>query len=157
MMTTILISGCCAPLKHLNKAYTKDPAAVAKFTRDKFPCTDGVSDTVIKTEYSYVEVKCDNDTVTKTDTLFIKNDTKPKTYTITKTKFIATPKEVMVVTKYIKDSAEAVSLGFQLDEAKQKNTKLYDKLVTKVNWINWLVILLAISGFLNLLFITNKK
>lgn len=157
ILTTVLISGCCSPLKHLNKAYKHDPVAVAKFCHDKFPCSDLKSDTVIKTEYDYIEVKCDNDTIIKADTIYVDKTAKPKTYTITKTKFIATPKEVVVITKYISDSAQIVSLGFQLNESKQKATKLYDKLVSRSTWFNWLLIVLAVSLFVNFLFMTNKR
>jgi len=155
LLIATLINSCTSPVKKLSKVYNTDPVAVAKFCHDKFPCADGVSDTVTKTEYNYVEVKCDNDTIATNDTIFINN--KSKTYTIYKSKFIATPKEVTIITKYIKDSAEAVSLKGQLEESKNKATKLYDKLVNKINWINWLLIALLISLFVNILFITNKR
>ena len=155
LLTAILINSCTSPAKKLSKAYATDPVAVAKFCHDKFPCADGVSDTVTRTEYSYVEVKCANDTITAIDTLFIPKEA--KTFTIYKNKYIATPKEVTIITRYVKDSAEAISLKGQLDESKNKATKLYDKLVKKVNWINWLLIALLISLFVNILFITNKR
>jgi len=155
LLTAIMINSCTSPVKKLSKAYNADPVAVAKFCHDKFPCADGVSDTVTKTEYSYVEVKCANDTFTTTDTIIIPLEA--KTYTIYKNKYIATPKEVTIITKYVKDSAEAVSLKGQLNESKNKATKLYDKLGKKMTWINWLLIALAISLFVNLLFMTNKR
>jgi len=155
LLIVILISSCTSPAKKLSKAYNSDPVAVAKFCHDKFPCTDGVSDTVTNTEYDFIELKCANDTITATDTLFIPKEA--KIFTIYKNKYIATPKEVSIITRYIKDSAEAVSLRGQLEDSKYKANKLYDKLAKKVNWINWLLIALLISLFVNILFITNKR
>ena len=155
LLTAIMINSCTSPAKKLSKAYNADPVAVAKFCHDKFPCADGVSDTVTRTEYNYVEIKCANDTITTTDTIIIPSEA--KTFTIYKNKYIATAKEVTIITKYVKDSAEVVSLKGQLEESKNKATKLYDKLGKKMTWINWLLIALAISLFVNLLFMTNKR
>ena len=151
----ILISSCTTPAKKLQKAYNNDPVAVAKFCRDKFPCLQIANDTIINTEYQYLEVKCDNDTITNTDTLFITG--KPKTYTITKTKFIATPSKTITITRLIKDSAEVNVLEMRLNECSENSVEVRNKLDRKNDWIKWLLIILCASLLLNVLFISNKK
>lgn len=155
LLTAIVISSCTSPAKKLSKAYDADPVAVAKFCHDKFPCLETANDTIVKTEYSYIQVKCDNDTITKSDTIVVAG--KPKVYTVTKNKFIALPKEVTVITKYVKDSATIVYLSGELQKQTDARNKLFKKYERRVDWMHWLIIALAISLFLNLLFITNKK
>lgn len=153
----ILISSCSTPMQKLNKINDKHPIDVSEFCKDKFPCVTSGSDTIVKTEYEYVEIACSNDTITQTDTLFIPVHSKPKTYTITKTKFVALPKEVTVITKYIKDSAEIINLKDKLAEVTEARLRLYKKFERRVQWMNWLIIALAVSLFVNTLFVTNKK
>lgn len=153
----ILISSCSTPMQKLNKINDKNPTDVSEFCKDKFPCTTSGSDTSVKTEYDFIEIACANDTITQTDTLIIPVHSNPKTYTITKTKFVALPKEVTVVTKYIKDSAELAYYKDKLANVTDARNKLYKKFERRVEWMNWLIIALAVSLFVNTLFVTNKK
>lgn len=154
----IMISSCMSPAKHLNKAYDKSPVDVAKFCKDKFPCITNHIDTVTKVEYDFVEVACPGqDTVKSTDTLFIPVNAKPKTYILTKTKFIASPVQTRDIITVVKDSALISYYQGTVSRLETENKKLYIKLDKKNDFIKWLIISLALSLFLNLLFITNKK
>ena len=153
LLTAILINSCTSPANKLSKAYNADPVAVAKFCRDKFPCNDIAIDTVIKTEYDFIEVKCPNDTITNTDTLYIPIKYKPQSFIIKKTRFIASPVITKTITKIIRDSSCEILLNKSV-ENQQKYVRKNEK---QADWIKWLLILLFASILLNLLFITNKR
>jgi len=157
LMIALILSSCYSSKqanKELNKAYNKYPENVAKFARDKFPCKETNGDSAVRVEYEFIEIKCPDfsDSISKQDTLYIDKISKPKTYIITKNKFVAVPSITKTITKIIRDS----SCELLLNKSVADNKLTLQKMDGKSNWIKWLLILLAISLILNLLFITTK-
>ena len=121
MILTVLISSCYSSNKankDLNKAYENYPKAVATFARDKFPCKETTIDSVVKTEYDFIEIKCPESSEQVIDTLYLTKPTKPKSYIIYKDKFVAIPSTTKIITKYIKDSSCDILLNKSVMDAK---------------------------------------
>lgn len=154
----LMISGCYSSnkaKKDINKAYENYPEAVANFSHDKFPCKESSIDSIVKTEYQYIEIKCPDQTepVQVIDTLYLTKPSMPKTYIMYKDKFVAIPSTTKIITKVVRDSSCEILLKKSV-EGQQiyigKNEK-------QANWIKWLLILLAISFIGNILFAFNKR
>ena len=158
MIATIALSSCYTSNKaerDLNKANEFYPEKVAEFARLKFPCKETSIDSITKTEYDFIEIKCPDQPEPKTtiDTLYINKPTKPKTYIITKDKFVALPSTIKVITKLIKDSSCEILL-----KKSETDVQYYvHKSEKQSEWIKWLLVLLGISFIINLLFVTNKR
>ena len=93
IVVTIMMSSCYSSNKadkQINKAYENYPETVAAFARDKFPCKETGVDTVISTEYDFIEIKCPDSSEQSQviDTIYLTKPTKPKTYIIYKDKFV---------------------------------------------------------------------
>lgn len=157
MIMTVLISSCYTPNKankELKKAYENYPEQVAEFTRNKFPC-NFVTDTVMNTEYDFIEIKCPDSLQQSQviDTIYLTKPTKPKTYIIYKNKFVAIPSTTKIVTKYIKDSTCEILLNKSVMDAKYSK----EKCDRRGDYINWLLIAFCLSFIANILFITTKR
>lgn len=158
MILTVLISSCYTPNKankELKKAYDNYPEQVAQFTRDKFPCKETGIDTVVNTEYDFIEIKCPDSLEHSQvfDTLYLTKPTKPKTYIIYKDKFVAIPSTTKIVTKYIKDSTCEILLNKSVMDAKFSK----EKCDRRGDYINWLLVAFCLSFIANILFITTKR
>jgi len=144
-LTTIAIWSC-NPSKKLDKLNAKHPELLAKFCRDTFPCVLSKVDTITSFDTNYITIECPG--YEAKDTLLITKYLKgsavlkylDKTNTIIKT---------------IKDSAEIracelelKSVNKKLNESKELNTKLQNKVTAKNRFITWLIIavLCAIIG-----------
>lgn len=157
MMLMVVISSCYSPNKankELKKAYDNYPEQVAEFTRNKFPC-NFVTDTVMNTEYDFIEIKCPDSLQQSqiTDTIYLTKPTKPKTYIIYKKKFVAIPSTTKIVTKYVKDSTCEILLNKSVMDAKYSK----EKCDRRGDYINWLLIAFCLSFIANILFITTKR
>lgn len=104
--------------KDLSKVQEKHPEELAKVCKDKYPCLPKKTDTVEKVYYDLIEVECPGtvyiekrDTIISKDTIYVK---------ITK----KVPSKEIIITKYIKDSAELQVALNQLADCKQQTEKL---------------------------------
>ena len=158
MILTVLISSCYTPNKankELKKAYKNYPEEVAQFTRDKFPCKETGVDTIVRTEYDFIEIKCpdslENGQVI--DTIYLTKPTKPKTYIIYKDKFVAIPSTTKIITKLVRDSTCEILLNKSVMDGRYSK----EKCDRRGDYINWLLIAFCLSFIANILFITTKK
>jgi hypothetical protein len=103
--------------KDLAKVGEKHPGELAKVCKDKYPCLPKKTDTVEKVYYDLIEVECPAVYIEKRDT-FISKDT--IFLRVTKT----LPRKEIIVTKYIKDSAELQVALNELAVCKQQTEKL---------------------------------
>lgn len=158
LMIMLMISGCYSSKKadkDINKAYENYPETVAAFARDKFPCKETSTDSTIRTEYDFIEIKCpDQKEQTQViDTLYLTKPSRPKTYIVYKDKFVAIPSTTKTITKIVRDSSCEILLKKSVEGQQilvRKNEKQSD-------WIKWLLILLAASFIGNILFAFNKR
>jgi len=156
MILTVLISSCYTSNKankDLNKAYENYPEAVATFARDKFPCKETGIDSIIRTEYDFIEIKCPDSSSQVIDTLYLTKPIKPKSYIIYKDKFVAIPSTTKIITKYIKDSTCEILLNKSVMDAKLSK----EKCERRGDYINWLLVAFFLSFIVNVLFITTKR
>jgi hypothetical protein len=155
---TIMMSSCYTSNKankDINKAYENYPETVAAFARDKFPCKETDVDSIVKTEYDFIEIKCPDqaEPVQVIDTLYLTKPSRPKTFILYKDKFVAIPTTTKIITKIVGDSSCEILLKKSVEDQQnyiRKNEKQAD-------WIKWLLILLSISIIGNILFAFNKR
>jgi hypothetical protein len=159
-------------MKHLYKANMKSPAKVAEYCAVHYPAVITNGDTIVKVEYDFIEVECPPvqkpDWVLQKDSagryskqgvITYKKATKRgivRTDTITKVK-VKVERVEKVVTKYVRDSAAVAQYKSLYDNCVQSSILSNDKMEKKNQWIKWLLIALACSIILNVLFITNHK
>jgi len=146
-IVSILLFGCSTAKELLDKAEKKDPAIVAEYARQKYPCTDLLKpDTLvtIKDSLVFVDVECPDsitkETVIKTDTL---NNVITKTIRVP----VNMPIQIRTITKWYEDSAKlklaAISINnLQQDTANYRKqiVKLDGKVATRNKWLLWLLI-----------------
>lgn len=158
-----ILAGCSTAEKLLDKAEKKDPAIVAKYARDKYPCTDLLKpDTAIIWKDSVIYIECPDNT-NPFEVIVVKTDTVKNTVIKTVRVPVTVPIQVKYITKWYEDSAKlkisAVALNNCNTEAKAlkvANNKLTAKSARRgvENWI-WRVIALILIG-LKLLKIYRK-
>jgi hypothetical protein len=153
-----MISGCYSSnkaKKDINKAYENYPETVASFARDKFPCKETGVDSVVKTEYDFIEIKCPDQAEQPQviDTIYLTKPSRPKTYIMYKDKFVAIPSTTKIITKTVRDS----SCEILLKKSVEGQQILVGKNEKQANWIKWILILLAVSFIGNILFAFNKR
>ena len=158
IVLTIMMSSCYTSNKankDINKAYENYPETVAAFARDKFPCKETGIDSIVKTEYDFIEIKCPDQAEQSQviDTIYLTKQTKPKTYIVYKDKFVAIPSTTKIITKVVRDS----SCEILLKKSVEGQQILVRKNEKQAEWIKWLLILLAASFIGNLLFAFNKR
>lgn len=103
--------------RDLGKVQEKHPTELAKACKDKYPCLPKKTDTVEKVYYDLIEVECPEVYIEKRDT-FISKDT-------IYVKVLKTlPRKEIIVTKYIKDSADLKVALDELAVCKQQTNKL---------------------------------
>lgn len=158
IVVTIMMSSCYTSNKankDINKAYENYPETVASFAHDKFPCKESSIDSIVKTEYQYIEIKCPDQTEHSQviDTLYLTKPSMPKTYIMYKDKFVAIPSTTKIITKVVRDS----SCEILLKKSVEGQQILVRKNEKKADWIKWLLILLAASFIGNILFAFNKR
>lgn len=108
LILIILLAGCSSAKELMDKAERKDPAIVATYARDKYPCKDLLKpDTAVIWKDTTVYIDCPdtikgNDfevIVTKTDTV---NNTVVRTVRVP----VNMPVRTQVITKWYEDSAK---------------------------------------------------
>jgi len=158
MILMVVISSCYSPNKankELKKAYDNYPEQVAEFTRDKFPCKETGIDSVVNTEYDFIEIKCPDSLQQSQviDTIYLTKKSKPKNYIIYKDKFVAIPSTTKIITKVVRDSTFEILLNKSVMDAKYSK----EKCDRRGDYINWLLIAFCLSFIANILFITTKR
>jgi len=144
LLIILILAGCSTAKELLDKAERKDPAIVAKYARDKYPCTDLLKpDTAIVWRDSTIYIECPDNSnpfevvITKTDTV---------NNVVTRT--IKVPVKVQipgkVVTRWYEDSAKLKIYATELNNCntevqtlKASNDSLSKKAARrgKENWI----------------------
>lgn len=152
LMTLMLIwfCSCYTPnkaKKDIDKAYKHHPNEVAKFAADKYPCKDGIIQVVHDTSYDFIEIACPdgiNDTIYKRDTVTITQKIKGKTIEVQKVKVLKIPSDKVIITKYVKDSAQLAVLYGKIKSLEDDKIKLSYQCEKRQESIKWLLIALAV-------------
>jgi len=149
--TAAILTGCQTAKQLLDKAEKKDPAIVATYARDKYPCTDLLRpDTAVLYRDTTVYIDCPDSIpatfeVIRTDTV---NQVVVKTVRVP----VKLPIQTQVVTRWYEDSAKLKIFTVQVN-ALQRDTAALQSQVTKYkgqasrrgkeNWI-WRAIAIAL-------------
>ena len=156
IIVVAIISGCTTAEKLLDKAERKDAAIVAKYARDKFPCTDLLkpdTSVVYKDSLVFVEIECPE--VMPDSVLLIKTDTVKNTIIKTIKVPVNIPIQIKYITKWYEDSAKLKLYDVALNKANTANEKLQATVIsqdnkiarkTKENWI-WRAIALCLMAW----------
>lgn len=121
----ILISGCSTAKELLDKAERKDPAIVAQYARDKYPCTDLLKpDTVTMYEDSLVFIECPDSNYSANDYAIVRTDT---IYKPGESKMVRVPVKILVpskvITKWYEDSAKLKLMTLEISRLKTELSK----------------------------------
>jgi len=154
LLLILILTGCSTAKELLDKAEKKDPAIVAKYARDKYPCTDLLKpDTAVIWKDSLVYIDCPEVTATTFET--VRFDTINNVVTNIVKVPVNMPVRTQTITKWYEDSAKLKILNVEatacLDSVK-KLTESNDKQAVKIsrkskeNWI-WRVIALVLIGW----------
>lgn len=151
LLTIIIIAilaGCSTAEKLLDKAEKKDPAIVAKYARDKYPCTDLLKpDTAVIWKDSVIYIECPDNT-NPFEVITVRTDTVQNTVIKTVRVPVTVPIQVKYITKWYEDSAKLKVAAVELSGCNTAVLKLQaanDKLSAKAahrgkeNWI-WRII-----------------
>lgn len=154
IIVAAILAGCTTAEKLLNKAERKDPAIVAKYARDKYPCTLLKNDTAIIWKDSIIYIECPDNT-NPFEVVIVRTDTVQNTVI----KTIRVPVKVQLpsklVTRWYEDSAKLKICATELNKsivAAQKLQADKDKLQHKAdrrgkeNWI-WRAIALCLMAW----------
>lgn len=149
LIIIILLAGCSTAKELLDKAEKKDPAIVAQYARDKYPCTDLLKpDTAIIYQDSLIYIDCPE---TPTNTFeVVRYDTVNNVITKVVKVPVNMPVQVKTITKWYEDSAKLKIYRLQV-ESLQADTaslnrqvaKYKGKLETRNKWLLWLIIVCA--------------
>lgn len=153
LLILLILAGCSSAKELMDKAEKKDPAIVAKYARDKYPCTDLLKpDTAIIYQDSVVYIDCpENTTMFET----VRTDTVNNVITKIVRVPVNMPVQVKTITKWYEDSAKlkiASERAMVYEKSIQKLQTSCDKLEGKVarkskeNWI-WRIIALVLIGW----------
>jgi len=145
-----ILAGCTTAEKLLNKAERKDPAAVARLARTKYPCTDLLRpDTAIIWWDSTIYIECPDNT-NPFEVVTVRTDTVNNIVT----KIIKVPVKVQlpgkVVTRWFEDSAKLKIYATELSGCNTANEKLQatvisqDKKIARKNKENWIWRIIAL-------------
>lgn len=149
MMGPILLLISCSAAKRgerqIDKGIKNNKEYFAQQCAVNYPVVIGAADTVIKTEFDFLEILCPGqDTITQRDTIY---QLKPQTsYLIQRPTIVRTEDKIKYITVRVKDSA----CGYLLADA-QKNYEVIKYHSAKQNkWLIWLIVFLVLSLFGNL-------
>ena len=155
VLFSLMFFGCATPEKLIKKALDKDSAAVAKVTRDLFPCTDILKpDTAILYRDTTVYIECpDSIPPAMFETIRFE--------TVTNTRIVRVPVKLPIETRYVnryfEDSAKIFLYRKQVERL-QADTASLNKQVAKYKsklhtrnvqalWLLGLVIALLVWTF----------
>ena len=160
-------------MKHLYKAEVKSPSKVAEYCAVHYPAVITNGDTIVQVEYEFIEIECPlvqkPEWILQRDSIGTYSKYGVSTYkksnkrglvrvdTIPAKVKVKTPITTKVITKYVRDSAAVSMYRIMYDNCVQSSTLTYEKMERKNNWIKWLIVALAASILVNILFITNHK
>lgn len=145
------LTGCSTAKELLDKAEKKDPAIVAQYARDKFPCTDLLKpDTLVVFGDTLVWVECP-DTATQivsfVDTLVKPGSTRTVRMPVT------LPMQTRYITNWYEDSAKLKLGALELTRSMKEIQDLKDQLKTMTgsrNWYRryfwWLIVAVVLLG-----------
>ena len=141
-------SRCQTAKQLMDKAEKKDPAIVAEYARDKYPCTDLLKpDTAIIWKDTVVYVDCPDTAQTSPYEVTV-TDTVTRMVTKTIRVPVTLPVRTQIITKYYEDSAKIkiVMLQIQALQADTARLQASNKILsgrlatrTKIMW--WLIAL----------------
>lgn len=138
--------------KDLAKVADKHPMELTKACKDRFPCLPKKTDTIEKVYYDFIEVECPETIYIEKRDTFISKDTIFKVVT----KYAA--KKEIIVTKYIKDSAELQAALDRLAVCEQQSAKLKEDNNKKKNLIkSGLIVSLSLLLALLVYILMKKK
>lgn len=126
LLLILLFTSCSTAKQLIDKADKKDPAAVAAYTRDKYPCTDLLKpDTLTVTVDSLVYIDCPelvpNDYAgnERTDTIRVRDSI----YRVVRVP-VNMPVQVKYITKWFEDSTKLKIAAVDIDNLTKANTEL---------------------------------
>jgi len=153
LLLILILTGCSTAKELLDKAEKKDPAIVAKYARDKYPCTDLLKpDTAVIWKDSTVYIDCPEVTTTFETVRF---DTINNVVTKIVKVPVNMPVRTQTITKWYEDSAKLKILNVEATACQESVKKLQaanDKQAIKIsrkskeNWI-WRIIALCLAGW----------
>lgn len=133
----MMFSRCATPKQLIDKADRKDPAAVARYTRDKYPCTDLLKpDTAVIFKDTVVYVDCP-DTATSNQYEVIRTDTVKNTVVKTIRVPVHLPVQVQYITRWYEDSAKLKLYDIQVSNLQKDTTRLRNDLSSMTGNRNW--------------------
>ena len=150
-------SRCQTAKQLMDKAEKKDPAIVAEYARDKYPCTDLLKpDTAIIWKDTVVYVDCPDTAQTSPYEVTV-TDTVTRMVTKTIRVPVTLPVRTQIITKYYEDSAKIKIVMLQIQALQADTARLQaqvntykDKLHTRTVqslWLLGLVIALILWTF----------
>lgn len=145
VLCTILLS-CTTPRQMVEKAYAKDPNAVAEIARDKFPCTVLLkTDTTTMVRDSVVFIDCPEQPVQPGqifhDTLINVISGGVRTIRVP----VHLPIETRYVNKYFEDSAKIRMITADRDKYASQVDRITGSRAWYRKWFWWLLVALTVS------------
>ena len=144
----LLLASCSTAKELMDKAERKDPAIVAKYARDRYPCTDLLkNDTAVIWKDTTIYIDCP-DTASINPFEVIIFDTLTKVVTKTIRVPVTLPVRIQTITKWYEDLAKVKIADVEIERLRNDNEKLTisrDKWESKAakrskeNWI-WRII-----------------
>ncbi len=143
----MLFNSCQTAKQLMDKAEKKNPAIVAEYARDKYPCTDLLKpDTAILYRDTTVYIDCPDSIPATFETVRVDtvNNTVVKTVRVP----VTLPIRTQIITKYYEDSAKLKLAGLQIQELQADTTRLQasnkilsGRLATRTKIMWWLIAL----------------
>lgn len=153
----LLLTGCMTSEKakrKLDKIEKDYPELVSEICAVEYPCIPRKADTLLRTEYDFIEVECPDGQMPltsrdSTDTVYIikYNDRRV-------TKEIKIPCESKIITQYLEDTAKVAELSNRLAKSDEAYKVLKAK-AQKSKRFNW--ILAAVLALLILVLYLRRK
>lgn len=155
MMGLILLLISCSAAKRgerqIDKGIKNNKAYFAYQCATNYPVAYSEPDTVVNTEYDFLEILCPGqDTITQRDTIY---KLKPQTsYLIQRPTIVRTEDKIKYITVRVKDSA----CGYLLADAKKDYEVIKYHAGKQGKWLVWLLVVLVLSLFGNLYQLVRK-
>jgi hypothetical protein len=149
MIATILLMISCNAAKRgerqIDKGIKNNKPYFAQQCAVNYPVVIGASDTIVKTEFDFLEILCPGqDTITQHDTIL---QLRPQTsYFIQRPTMVRTEDKIKYITVRVKDSAT----GYLLADTQKKYEVIKYHAAKQNNWLIWLLVLFVLSLFGNL-------
>ena len=149
----IFFSSCSTAKELIDKAEKKDPAAVAKYTREKYPCEEVLlPTTVTEVHDTLIYIECPETTPAaeymagRTDTIRVAGPMRTIRIPVT------LPVRTEYITRWFEDSAYKKVAAFELSKMQAENQKLTEKLGAMTSSRNWFrkwfwILIIAIGVF----------